>query len=106
MVLEGASKEPGAAGDGNGGLYSHAATAKISLIVCPIWFLANWTYNQSLSMTSVTSSTIISTTSSLFSFIGSVWFTGEEFTYTKLGGALLCPPATTTTIAAAFDPLL
>ena len=83
-AVEGAAKEAGAGRS----LYSHSATAKISLIVCPIWFLANWSYNQSLSMTSVTSSTIISTTSSLFSFIGSVWFTGEEFTYTKLGGTL------------------
>jgi solute carrier family 35, member F5 len=69
---------------------SHLGTMRVSLIVCPLWFLANWTYNQSLSMTSVTSSTIISTTSSLFSFILSVIFTGEKFTVLKLCGVLFC----------------
>lgn len=69
---------------------SHLGTMRVSLIVCPLWFLANWTYNQSLSMTSVTSSTIISTTSSLFSFILSVIFTGEKFTKIKLFGVLFC----------------
>lgn len=71
-------------------IMSHLGTMRVSLIVCPLWFLANWSYNQSLSMTSVTSSTIISTTSSLFSFILSVIFTGEKFTGLKLFGVLFC----------------
>ena len=40
---------------------------KASAAVCPLWFIANWTYNVSLSMTSVTSSTVISNTSSRLS---------------------------------------
>jgi len=71
-------------------IMSHYGTMRVSLIVCPIWFLANWTYNQSLSMTSVTSSTIISTTSTLFSFILSVMFTGEKYTFIKLIGVFCC----------------
>ena len=47
---------------------SHGQTARVSAFICPLWFLANWSYNASLSMTSVTSSTIIATTSSLFTF--------------------------------------
>lgn len=45
-------------------------------------------------MTSVTSSTIISTTSSLFSFILSVCFTGEEFSMTKFLGVVFCMAGT------------
>mmetsp|Transcript_8367 Transcript_8367/g.16064 ORF Transcript_8367/g.16064 Transcript_8367/m.16064 type:complete len:551 (+) Transcript_8367:99-1751(+) len=80
-----------AAADGKGvGVMSHTGTARVSLLVCPIWFLANWSYNQSLSMTSITSSTIISTTSALFSFILSVCFAGEKFTLLKLAGVGCC----------------
>ena len=42
---------------------------RIALVVCPLWFVANFTYNVSLAMTSITSNTIISTTSSLWTFI-------------------------------------
>ena len=69
---------------------SHYGTARVSLIVCPLWFLANWTYYMSLAMTSVTSSTIIATTSTLFSFILSVIFIGENFTLFKLLGVVFC----------------
>ena len=34
---------------------SHAATARVSLALCPLWFMANMTYNLSLSRTSVSS---------------------------------------------------
>ena len=69
---------------------SHIATARVSLVVCPIWFIANWSYNQSLSMTSVTSSTIISTTSALFAFVFSVIFAGERYSLVKLLGVSCC----------------
>lgn len=71
-------------------MLSHYGTARVSLLVCPLWFLANWTYYQSLAMTSVTSSTIIATTSTLFSFVLSVFFIGEKFTLVKLLGVVLC----------------
>uniref|UniRef100_A0A7S2GQ05 EamA domain-containing protein n=1 Tax=Octactis speculum TaxID=3111310 RepID=A0A7S2GQ05_9STRA len=75
---------------GHQGFWSHLSTAKISAMICPIWFLANWTYNQSLSMTSVTSSTIIATTSSLFTYVLAILSGNEVFTLTKLTGVLLC----------------
>jgi len=49
----------------------------LALIVCPLWFLANSSYNVSLDLTSVTNSTIISTTSSIFTYIFGV-VAGEE----------------------------
>jgi hypothetical protein len=41
-------------------------TARYSLIFGAIWFAQNYTFNASLSMTSVSSNTILSSTSSLF----------------------------------------
>ena len=40
--------------------------AKSGMLVAPVWFAANCTYNFSMSMTSITSSTIISSSSSAF----------------------------------------
>ncbi|KDO20525.1 hypothetical protein SPRG_14284 [Saprolegnia parasitica CBS 223.65] len=65
-------------------------TLVISAIVAPLWFLANFTYNISLNMTSVTSSTIISSTSAMFTFGLSIAYLGERFSYAKLGGVGLC----------------
>ena len=62
----------------------------MSAFICPLWFLANWSYNASLSMTSVTSSTIIATTSSLFTFGFGVLVGTEEYTSIKLLGVGLC----------------
>jgi solute carrier family 35 protein F5 len=50
-------------------MLSHGETLFAAALICPLWFLANWTYNLSLSITSVTSSTVISTTSSLWTYI-------------------------------------
>lgn len=41
----------------------------ISIIFCPIWFLANYCFNEALSLTSVSSNTILSSTSSLFTLL-------------------------------------
>jgi solute carrier family 35 protein F5 len=41
-------------------------TAKLSLYLCPIWFSMNYAFNVSLDLTSIASSTILSTTASLF----------------------------------------
>lgn len=53
--------------------------------VAPLWFFAQLTFNASLSMTSVTSNTILSSTSALFTFMFSVVLLSERFTYFKLG---------------------
>lgn len=52
--------------------------------VAPLWFLAQLTFNISLSKTSVTSNTILSSASSLFTFLFSVLLLSERFTYFKL----------------------
>ena len=68
---------------------SHRGHLRLALIICPLWFLANWTYNESLDLTSVTSSTIISTTSTIWTYILSVLFANEGFRWLGLGGVAL-----------------
>ena len=51
----------------------------------PLWFLAQLSFNMSLARTSVTSNTIISSTSSLFTYCLSMLFLSEEFSTLKLG---------------------
>uniref|UniRef100_H3HBB0 EamA domain-containing protein n=1 Tax=Phytophthora ramorum TaxID=164328 RepID=H3HBB0_PHYRM len=59
-------------------------------VVAPLWFVANFTYNESLNLTSVTSSTILSATSSVFTLILAVWILKERFTWLKALGVALC----------------
>ncbi|GMF28980.1 unnamed protein product [Phytophthora fragariaefolia] len=68
-------------------------------IVSPLWFIANFTYNESLNLTSVTSSTILSATSSVFTLILAVWILKERFTWAKALGVLLCMAGNCTTLA-------
>ena len=51
------------------GLWSHVRTFRVSMVIFPLFFIANFSYNVSLAHTSVTSNTIISTTSSLWTFL-------------------------------------
>jgi len=89
-----ASSSSSARGGGGGAEAAAARTkveiARISLIICPLWFLANWTYNLSLAMTSVTSSTVISNTATLWVFLLSVCVLGERFHWLKLAGVAAC----------------
>jgi len=62
---------------------------RAALIIAPLWYLAQLTFNTSLELTSVTSNTILSSTSVLFTFIFSVVFLGEAFTLKKLAYLLL-----------------
>jgi solute carrier family 35, member F5 len=65
------------------------AAARAGLLVCPLWFLAQGSYNASLAGTSVSSSTILSTTSCVFTLVLSALFLGEKPTWVKgLGVAL------------------
>lgn len=57
--------------------------------VAPLWYLAQLTFNTSLSMTSVTSNTILSSTSALFTFLFAVALLAEAFTLWKLAFILL-----------------
>ncbi|KAJ8550627.1 hypothetical protein ON010_g10441 [Phytophthora cinnamomi] len=68
-------------------------------IVSPLWFIANFTYNESLNLTSITSSTILSATSSVFTLILAVWILKERFTWLKALGVVLCMAGNCTTLA-------
>ncbi|KAK9726517.1 hypothetical protein RND81_05G220900 [Saponaria officinalis] len=72
------------------GRWTRSRVAKVSLLICPFWFLAQLTFNLSLKYTTVTSNTILSTSSSLFTFLLALAFLGEMFTWLKLIGVLLC----------------
>ncbi|KAJ4728497.1 thiamine-repressible mitochondrial transport protein THI74 [Melia azedarach] len=72
------------------GRWTRTRVAKVSLLICPFWFLAQLTFNLSLKYTTVTSNTILSSASSLFTFLVSLAFLGEKFTWLKLISVLLC----------------
>lgn len=80
----------------------HKATYRqifwISATISPLWFAANFTYNQSLNMTSVTSSTIVSSTSTVFTFLLSVIVLREPFKWLKVLGVALCMAGNISTI--------
>lgn len=65
------------------------AAAKAAALVCPLWFLAQGSYNWSLAGTSVSSSTVLSTTSCVFTFALSVTVLRERFAWLKLGGVMV-----------------
>ncbi|KAM9981207.1 hypothetical protein ACTFIY_003512 [Dictyostelium cf. discoideum] len=62
---------------------------RISLLLAPFWFFANYTYNLSLDKTSVSTNTILSTLSGIFSLFLSVIFKVDKFTIEKLFATLL-----------------
>ncbi|KAL5562092.1 hypothetical protein UlMin_031839 [Ulmus minor] len=72
------------------GRWTRSRMARVSLLICPFWFFAQLTFNLSLKYTTVTSNTILSSASSLFTFLVSVAFLGENFTWVKLISVLLC----------------
>ncbi|CAH2054706.1 unnamed protein product [Thlaspi arvense] len=76
------------------GRWTRMRVAKVSLVICPFWFLAQLTFNLSLKYTTVTSNTILSSASSLFTFLVSLIFLGEKFTWLKLFSVLLCMSGT------------
>ncbi|XVE78069.1 hypothetical protein DITRI_Ditri13aG0114700 [Diplodiscus trichospermus] len=76
------------------GRWTRSRVAKVSLLICPFWFLAQLTFNLSLKYTTVTSNTILSSASSLFTFLVSLAFLGEKFTWVKLASVILCMAGT------------
>lgn len=69
--------------------WSHVRTLRLALVVYPLFFIANFSYNVSLAHTSVTSNTIISTTASLWTFLFSTCRGLERFAWVKMLGLLL-----------------
>jgi solute carrier family 35, member F5 len=59
-------------------------TSRLSLEFCLLWFFSNYFYNSGLSSTSVTSSTVLCNTSSIFVYlIGLVLLKDVKFEYFK-----------------------
>ncbi|GAX73106.1 hypothetical protein CEUSTIGMA_g559.t1 [Chlamydomonas eustigma] len=56
----------------------------------PLWFGAQYTFNTSLAYTSVTSNTILSSTSSFFTFLLSMLLLGESYSSSKLLAIAAC----------------
>ena len=50
------------------------------MIIAPLWFFAQWTYSAGVATTSVTASTVISTTSVVWTLLGSILFLREKVT--------------------------
>ena len=69
---------------------THWRTAKIALAVCPVWFAAQYLYNLSLCSTTVSTNTMLSGTSSLFTFCFGVCLSLEIYSNWKIVGVLLC----------------
>eukprot|EP00033_Pygsuia_biforma_P006697 GCRY01007543.1.p1 GENE.GCRY01007543.1~~GCRY01007543.1.p1 ORF type:complete len:371 (+),score=43.98 GCRY01007543.1:204-1316(+) len=61
----------------------------IALGFCPLWFLANVSFNLSLGLTSVASNTVLSSTSSIFTLIVGVCARQEQFSVYKLFSIVL-----------------
>uniref|UniRef100_A0A1D1YHG4 Putative vacuolar membrane protein YML018C n=2 Tax=Anthurium amnicola TaxID=1678845 RepID=A0A1D1YHG4_9ARAE len=76
------------------GRWTRTRVAKVSLLICPFWFFAQLTFNLSLKYTTVTSNTILSSASSLFTFLVSLAFLDETFSWVKLVSVLLCMAGT------------
>jgi len=71
-------------------ILGHYETMQISMMLAPIWFFSNYFYNLSLQLTSITSSTIIASTGSLFTFFIAVCTKDEQFSWSKGSGVCLC----------------
>ena len=59
-------------------------TVWAAFTISPLWFAAQLCFNYSLLYTSVTSNSILSTSSSVFTFGLSVWFVGERYNLERL----------------------
>ena len=66
------------------------AAGRAALLVCPVWFLAQGSYNWGLLGTSVSTSTILSATSCVWTLLMSTLILRQEvFTWGKLAGVAL-----------------
>ncbi len=63
-------------------------TAAIAALLCPLWFGLNYTFNFSLSRTSLASNTILSSTSSLWTLVLSVLVLKQRLVWPNVVGVL------------------
>lgn len=61
----------------------------MALVFFPVYFLANYTYNAGVNLTTVASSTILSSSSSFFTVLLS-WFTKVRPQHCDLKALLIC----------------
>ncbi len=66
------------------------ATLRASVLVCPVWFLAQLTFNSAFSLTSVLSVTVLSNTAGVLTYLLSMGVLGERLEAGKATGVLLC----------------
>ena len=67
-------------------LLSHKEHITMALQIAPMWFVSNYFYNLSLIYTSITSSTVLSSTGSVFTFLFAVCWGEETFSRWKVLG--------------------
>jgi len=70
-------------------ILSHIDHLRMASKVAPLWFLSNYCYNLSLQSTSITSSTVLASTGSVFTFLFSISCGHEQFTKWKFIGVIL-----------------
>ena len=66
--------------------YDHFYTA---MYIAPVWFIANWSYNTSLIYTTITSSTVLASTGSLFTYMFAIATHDEQINTLKFVGICL-----------------
>jgi len=80
---------PGRGGKGPGLITSLAAVAPLSATLGMLWLTAQWIYNLSLAHTSLASNTVLSSTSTAFTFIFSLMILKDSFRWLSFGAAIL-----------------
>lgn len=70
-------------------IWSHEQHAKVALWIAPVWFVANYAYDASLAYTSITSSTVLASTGSLFTFLFAVLYGDEVFSLLEFVGVIM-----------------
>ena len=66
--------------------YDHIHTA---MYIAPVWFIANWSYNSSLIYTTITSSTVLASTGSLFTYLFAIATKDEQINTMKIVGIVM-----------------
>lgn len=73
-----------------GALQPLSKTLKVALLIFPIWMLAQMTYNSGISLTSITTSTVVASTSIIWTYVASRLFLHEQVSRRKTLGVCLC----------------
>lgn len=69
-------------------LLSHQQHLGIAMRIAPVWFVSNFAYNASLKYTSITSSTVLASTGSLFTFLFAIVSRDETFSLIGFMGVM------------------